>query len=401
MKQVELKVLKLLLNRGFYLQYGESLSTKVFPSEIKGLMKTIAFLHRNKIDNADLSTDEVYHMYESQETTTVARLQLVKEILSQVDAAISMSPDVTLEVVKKIHEKEAARMIADKALSIVQRDDGAMGLEDLKEFVASINSDKQESDIEICTTNVEQIKERKKLKGVFTFTNGLEQLQEYVPSLSRGHFLIIFASTNAGKSSFVAQMSIGFLQQGHRVLYFGNEEPAEDIILNLVRSVESKTEDEVLSSPTPLWDKVRNNFTMIAAHALSIDQMEGAIKRFKPDVVVYDQLDNVQISGKQDRRHETLENLYQKTRQWGAKYGTLNIVLSQANDEATGKLKLRNNMMANSRIGKGGTGDLIIGIGMTSVDSPQRSICLCKNKISGKHVMIHMVLNHEICRFEQ
>jgi archaellum biogenesis ATPase FlaH len=306
-----------------------------------------------------------------------------------------------LEVVSKVHEKEAARAIADKALAIVQRDNEAMSLEQLKDYVATIDAENTEEDIETCSTDVAVIKTSKENKGVFLFTNGLEQLQEFIPTLSRGHFVIVFASTNAGKSSFVAQTCVGYLEQGHKVLYFGNEDPAEDIILNLVRSVEHATETEVLTNPTPAWDVIRTRFTMVAAHGMPISKLEAAIKKYKPDVVVYDQLDNVPTSSRTDKRHEALESLYQETRQWGEKYGILNIAVSQANDEATGKLQLRSNMMANSRIGKGGTADLIIGVGMKSVDNMQRSICICKNKITGRHVVEYMVLDSERCRYEK
>jgi archaellum biogenesis ATPase FlaH len=400
MKQIELKVLKLLLNRDFYLQQGEPLSKKIFPKEVQGLIKTIAYLHKNT-ETDNLTVDEVYHLYESSETVTVARLELIKEILKAVDDVEALSPAVTLEVVSKVHEKEAARSIADKALAIVQRSDTALTLEALKEYVAEIDSETTADEVDTCSTDVAEIKESKKIKGVFRFTNGLEQLDKWVPALSRGHFAIIFASTNAGKSSFVAQVCVGYLQQGHKVLYFGNEDPAEDIILNLVRSVEGKTEDEVLTSSTPSWDGIRGKFTMIEAHDMEIGKIEQAVKRHKPDVVVYDQLDNVPVTGQSEKRHEALESLYQKTRQWGTKYGILNIAVSQANDEATGKLNLRSNMMANSRIGKGGTADLILGIGMKSVDNPQRSICICKNKITGRHEIEYMMLDNERCRYEE
>ena len=243
MKQVELKVLKLLLTRDFYLKHGKSLSTKVFPSEVKGLMKTITHLH-NSTEAEELTIDEVYHLYESSETVTVARLALVKEILEQVDKSAVMSPEVTMEVVAKVHEKEAARAIADKALAIVQRNDGAMSLQNLKDYVADIDAEQDAEEVDVCATDIVTLKESKAQKGVFFFANGLEALHKLVPSLSRGHFAIVFASTNAGKSSFVAQQCVGYLQQGHKVLYFGNEDPAEDIVLNLVRSTEGKSEDD-------------------------------------------------------------------------------------------------------------------------------------------------------------
>lgn len=400
MKQIELKVLKLLLYKSFWKQHGDKVSTKLFSSEMKGLIKTINHLHK-KDPIAVLSTESVYHLYEFKMTTTVAKLNLIKQILDEVDSLKALSPESTLEIIQALHEKEAARKIAEQALLIVQRSDNSYTLSQLKEFVGSL--DVQQTDttgVESSSTSIDDIKKYKEQRGIFSFTNGLEQIVEYVPTLSRGQFVIVFASTNAGKSSFVAQLAVGYLQQGHKVLYFGNEEPIEDITLNFVRSTEGLGESVLFNTPLPNWNKIRHNLTMIPAHGLSLSTLETAIKQYKPDVVIYDQLDNVPVDGVKDRRHEALENLYQTTRQWGATYDMLSIALSQANDAATGKLHLRNNMMANSRIGKAGAADLVVGIGMKSVDNPQRSICICKNKITGKHGSIHMMLNSEICRYE-
>ena len=402
MKQIELKILKLLLTRDFYNKYGNSVSKKIFPSEIKGLIKCINYLHEKKEEEQDLTTDELYHFYESSETITVARLDLVKEILKNIDKIKSISPDVAVEVVAKVHEKEAARSIADKALSIVQRDSEALTLDELKQYVSEIDTDKADQAIELCATDIKTIKENKNKKGIFKFTNGLEQLQSVVPTFSIGNNIIVFASTNAGKSSFVAQAGVGLLEQGHKILYFGNEEPAEDIILNFVRSSEQATEEEVLTKECKSWDAIKDNFYMVAAHGMDITTLENAIKAVKPNIVIYDQLDYVTSNASKDtKKHDSLEMLYQKVRSWGEQYKVLNIILSQANDEATGKMVLRNNMMANSRIGKSGSADLVLGIGMKSVDNPQRSICFCKNKITGKHEVIYMVLNAEKCRYEK
>lgn len=401
MHDIELKVIKLLLNRDFYKQYGNSLSNKVLSSNTKGLVKAINYLHSRRSNDNDLTTDEVYHMYESSQTTTTAKLGLIKEILNNVDKMEAMSSDVTIEIVEKMHEKEAARSIADRALAILQRSDGAMSLQELKQYVAQIDVDTIDDDIETCSTSVTDIKEAKKVKGIFKFSNGLEPLTEQIPVLSRGHFGIIFAPTNAGKSSFTAQLCVGYMQQGHKVLYFGNEDPVEDIVLNFVRTAEGKTDAEVMHTENKEWDAIRDKLVMVPAHGLQLNTLEKAIQKYTPDVVVYDQLDNVPVHGKQDRTHEALENLYQQVRQWGSIYNCLNIAISQASDDATGKLRLRTNMMANSKVGKPGAADIIIGIGMTSMDNWNRGITPCKNKVTGKHETMYMVLDPERCRYEQ
>lgn len=397
---IELKLLKLMCKKQFYIANFTSISAKVLSVEVKSLLKVIEKLH--KLNNDDVYPLDIIDMYENSTTITTAKLNLVKEIVKEIGALPPIAPEIALEIIEKLSEKEAARQIADKALSIMQRSEGSGTLKELQDFVAQI-SIKQEAELEDkpYTTDITQLISDKQSKGVFRFTNGLAFLDEGTGALSRGHLGIIFASTNAGKSSFVAQASGGFLGSGYKVLYFANEEPPYHIMINQIRAFENRTEVDIVGNPrTPLWDKVKHNFILIPAHGKTLPELTKYIDKHKPDVIIFDQLDNVQGSNAKDKLHETLERTYQQVRAIASTANALVIAVSQGSDEATGKMVLRSQMLANSKVGKAGAADLIIGIGMKNCEDATRGITLCKNKILGIHKTYFCTLNNLTARFD-
>ncbi len=396
---IELKLLKLLCNKAFYNANFTSISAKVLSVEVKSLLKVLEKLH--KLSEKDVHVSDITDMYENSTTITTAKLNLVKQIVASIQELPDISPEVALEIIEKLNEKEAARQIADKALSILQRNEGAGTLKELQDFVKDIHI-KQAEELEDkpYTTDVLQLIQDKESKGVFSFENGLEFLQEGTGELSRGHLCLVFAPTNAGKSSFVAQATGGFLSKGFRVLYINNEEPPYHIMINHIRTLESRTDTDIILNPkTPVWDKVKHNFILIPAHGKTLPELTKYIDKHKPDVIIFDQLDNVQGANAKDKLHETLERMYQQVRSIASTANALVIAVSQASDDATGKIVLRSQMLANSKVGKAGAADLIIGIGMRSVEDATRGITLCKNKITGVHKTYHCILDHTIARY--
>jgi len=64
------------------------------------------------------------------------------------------------------------------------------------------------------------------------------------------HHIVVFASTDLGKTLFAVNMSYGFLKQGLKVLYIGNEDPGEDIITRLLTRMTGMEVDEIRRNPS-------------------------------------------------------------------------------------------------------------------------------------------------------
>ena len=396
----EHSLVKLFLTRKYYNKYIDKINLHVLPRELKDIVKSITSIYEESEDTDSINLKEVYAVYKANGSRTPAQCEVIKAILEQVNKVTDISDNVAEQVVKKYYEKECARQVADKALHILQQDSESTSFEQLKDFVSTLElPDEVEEESIFCPTSLNEVLKLKDSAGEFKFGNGLEQLNYRFSSPGRGNFIIVFAVPNVGKSTFVSQLSVGYLQQGLKLLYLCNEEPTHKIVLNHIRSCLNVTDNDIDHGvDVSKWEDIRHNLNAVTAHDMSILDIENLTMEYEPDVIIIDQLDNV-LRKKGDDLHIVLEVLYQRARAIAAKHNCLVIAVSQASNDASGQLELKPNMMANSKIGKTGAADLILGLGMKDLTDQARGITAVKNKLNGVHECIYMNLDNERGRY--
>jgi replicative DNA helicase len=124
----------------------------------------------------------------------------------------------------------------------------------------------------------------------------------------------------------------------------------------------------------------------------SVEEADEYAKLNRPDVMFMDQLDKFRIGGEYNRGDERLKETYVKAREIAKRNECLVWAVSQASYEAHDRQFIDYSMLDNSRTGKAGEADIIIGIGKTGasdVTNTVRHICISKNKINGYHDMIN------------
>ena len=87
-----------------------------------------------------------------------------------------------------------------------------------------------------------------------------------------------------------------------------------------------------------------------------------------------------------------LKEIYVNGREIAKRNDLLFWAVSQASNDAHDRQFIDYSMMDNSKTGKAGEADIIIGIGKTGsseVENTVRHICISKNKINGYHGMIN------------
>lgn len=208
----------------------------------------------------------------------------------------------------------------------------------------------------------------------------------------RGHHVLIFAPTEMGKTLFAINAVAGFLAQGMRVLYVGNEDPASDIIMRVATRLLSKTKHEIIAHPEDadyeLGKLNWNNFVLTAMAPGTFERINRACASGGYDVVILDQLRNIDV--KSGNRTEGLERAATEARNLARRHNVLVVSVTQAADSASGKLLLNRGDVDSSNVGIPGQCDLMIGIGATAQmeEMNQRMISLPKNKLSGNHAPI-------------
>ena len=183
--------------------------------------------------------------------------------------------------------------------------------------------------------------------------------------------------------------------------YWANEEPAVRIKLRIVQSYFNQTKEEIADNIDNYKEEYLTNIkpylTVFDSVGTHIDEINEYARVYKPDVMFVDQLDKVHITGQYNRTDEKLKDVYVRAREIAKRHGCLLWAVSQASYEAEGKSIIDYSMLDNSRTGKAGEADLIIGIGRGAdnhdLSDPYRCITISKNKLNGWHGSRHATIS--------
>jgi archaellum biogenesis ATPase FlaH len=215
-----------------------------------------------------------------------------------------------------------------------------------------------------------------------------------------GHHLLVYARPEMGKTLFLINMAAGFLLQNLTVLYVGNEDPASDILLRVVSRLSKMTKQQVLDNPGGAQElAMEKGYDKLILAALSpgnFFEIRKLIERFRPDVLIIDQLRNIEV--KADSRTLQLEKAATSARNVAKQYGILVVSATQAGESAEGKAILGRDDIDFSKTGIQAQVDLMVGIGAddTMEKHGLRTINLPKNKLSGNHEHFTVSVNPSI-----
>jgi len=212
----------------------------------------------------------------------------------------------------------------------------------------------------------------------------------------RGHHIVVFARPEMGKTAMLLTMVYGFLQQGLKVLYCGNEDPMEDILLRVACRLTGRTKHEVVANPREAMaickEKGYDNLVLAPLSPGTPREIEQLAIQYKPDVIMVDQLRNLQM--KEDNFTQQLEKAARAVRGIAQRQHALAISVTQAGDSASNKRILAMNDVDSSNTGIPAQADVMIGIGANAEDEAcnRRVLSLPKNKRSGlrDHFTVHI-----------
>jgi hypothetical protein len=221
-----------------------------------------------------------------------------------------------------------------------------------------------------------------------------------------GHQLTIFARPEVGKSALALTIAVGAAYKGHRVLYLGNEDPVRDLMMRALAAWTRQTTDAVERDlPAALAtakargaDRLR--FASMAPGSLA--EIERLVRRYKPRLLIVDQLRNIRTGERGDSLTTTLDKAQQGVRNLGKRYGLSTVTVTQAGDSARNKVVLDDGDVDSSNTGVSAGCDVLLGIGCNDDmrGANQRMLTLCKNKLGGTHGYFSVALDPVSLRFD-
>lgn len=362
----------------------------MFPDELRDLHDTLEKGHKRY--DRDLTILELRELYRiDNPTATRAKKDIVATMLDDIDALPHIGEDVATDVVSTLWQQEVGRRIADLALSIMEGSTDK--LLDIKNIVEkSQEGFVPKDDYEEIPTDLDTLLEYEQNENCWEFN--IPSFHNVVRGGKAGEFMIAFARPEVGKTAFYISLAAspgGFCSQGANVHIITNEEPARRTMVRAVSPYTGFTHEELYQNKS----QARSQFLQIAPNITMVDRVDASIEWLnvycehkKPDILIIDQLDKVNVNGNFARTDEKLRSIYTKFREICKRHNLFGIGISQASADAESRTHVTYAMMENSKTGKAAEADLIVGIGkndITNNDDTRRYLTISKNKLSGFH----------------
>lgn len=393
-KPLEQQIIQFLLHREFYASVKHILSEDMFEGLSKTVFRTVVDCH--DIGEYNLTVDEVHsRLLTANPALTQSSRDDIAEIFKRMD---NPQQDANVELQRKIVEefwaRDQARVIGERAIDIYTGTSLDFG--SIKEVLDKVTEHtlKGSETYTIFEDDFLELIEKEEQGADFPFD--LSIIRESIPGMSRGNLGILFARPETGKTTFCAHLCASYIKNKHKVAYWANEEPAAKIKLRIIQSYLRLTKEEMVKDKWSIARTYRSEIkpylTIVDSVGSSVEELDQYCKLDRPDIIFADQLDKFRVNGEFGRGDERLKEIYIKAREIAKRNGLLFWAVSQANYEAHNRMNIDYSMMDNSRTGKAGEADVIIGIGKTGdadSDNYMRFLCVSKNKINGWHGTIN------------
>ena len=387
---IEKQILKLMLNKKFYVQYKGQISRNVFQGSFGALFETIQKAHE-KYD-ADLSVDELYTLHTGvyNPALTRAAKEQFSELVEDIKETTEPSEAIAKDIVNIMSQRDVAQRIAIEATEIFNGKPAEFDI--INKIIEDHKKGLPEEKMESVTDDIEDLIKQLNITSKWQFN--LMRLKENISGVGPGNLVIIFARPEVGKTAFWVNLVAGpngFAEQGAKIHAFINEEPAVRTQMRAITCFTGLNREQIsenIDEAYEEWKRIKDNIEMIDTVDWTVQDIDRHCEKYNPDVVVIDQLDKIGITGSFARTDEKLRAVYTSAREIAKRRNCVVIAVSQASADAHNRNSISFDMMENSKTGKAAEADLIIGIGNNTTADPTNNIRVLnvsKNKITGWH----------------
>ena len=390
---IDKQVLGFVLDNDFFSKVSNIVTRDMFTGEMRDVFDVISYAHTQY--GTSVNVRELGALFNDRNPAMPdSAREKAQELIAELEPGTSDKHDLYLDLVNNFWLRDRARQIGEKAIEIFTGESEDFG--GLRQLIDVVEDGRisDKTTYRIVDTDFDTLLEDNTGEPDFPFEFDL--IREHVPGLDRGNLGILFARPEVGKTTFCSFLAASYIRQGFKVVYWANEEPAEKIMLRIIQSFFGKSKDEMVSEKPHLMmryvSEIKPYLTIIDAIGTSVEEANDYAKLNSPDVMFMDQLDKFRIGGEYNRGDERLKETYVLAREIAKRNRCLVWAVSQASYEAHDRQFIDYSMLDNSRTGKAGEADIIIGIGKTGasdVTNTVRHICISKNKINGYHDMIN------------
>jgi len=401
---IEKQIIKLLLGKKFYTQYKGQITRNVLQGNFGSLFDTIQKAH-DKYD-ADINIDELYSLHTTVYNPAITRAakEQLSELIEDIRETQEPSKEIADDIVKILSERDVAQRIAVEATEIFNGKPADFNAitSMIEKYKTGLPSEK----LDAVTNDISELIE--KLNVVSKWQFNITVLKNNIGGIGPGNLMIAFARPEVGKTAFwvsLVSAPYGFAEQGAKVHAFINEEPAVRTQMRAISCFTGYNREQITENTGEAqveWAKIKDNIKMIDTVDWTIDDIDSHCEKHKPDIIVIDQLDKINVKGTFARTDEKLRAIYTGAREIAKRRECVVIAISQASADAHNRDHISFDMMENSKTGKAAEADLIIGIGNRTSNDPtnnMRVLNISKNKITGWHGDPSCIIDKYLSRY--
>lgn len=378
-------ILKAFLQAEVYKKYNDLLDyhdLKENSPEIFRIFQCVRYLHREGTPK-DYSVDDLRLSFATLYPSTTP--DDFGPIFKQVEEQVVDNTQV-LRYLDSVRMRISATSLARSALAIAEGTSSKEEIQSaIENFTTVISSTTQEIQEPINDDIEAIIQHRMESPGLRW---RLTSLNKRLGSLRQGDFGFLFARPETGKTTFLAS-ELTFMASiaTSPIIWFNNEQAHEEVVFRLYQAALGIDLPTLYSRPaywkTKYYEATKGNLKLITDTALTRNTVERICTAYRPSLIAFDQLDKI-LGFSDDRSDLELAAIYIWTRDLARRYAPV-IGVCQAGQSAEGKRWLGMNDVNNSKTGKQGEADWILGIGKVPDLGLEttRYFHLSKNKLQG------------------
>ena len=409
---LRLYILRTLLTKEKYDKLKSEIDESIFQNGAREIYKTIGYIYRDNpnITQVNFSDLKLAYFNTYYPNTSFASQKNIHELIDSIERQEEPSDDVVATALKSMYRIKKADELARICLDI-SNNPSSSSLKQVEKFMANVDEEQTQQESEAVTKDVDEIVEALQEQGEFKFN--LNSLQRATNGIGRGNFMIVFARPDVGKTAFWVSLVAspnGFAWQEKKVSIFANEEPAIRTQMRLLNASSGLQRGNILNGSRDLakqkWSTISPYIDNFDCVGKTMDDLDEYCSTNDVDILIIDQLDKINVTGKYNATHEKLREVYTQSRELAKRHNILVIGMSQASAEAQGRSRVTFSTMENSKTGKAAEADIILGIGKEDevenyLEDCVRFVTLSKNKLTGDHAEFEVILRPTISRYAE
>lgn len=406
----ELSIVKAFLKYEVWDKYNSYLQASDLPEDLQLLYRTLDSFHKTNEQKVDLQLLDLANLFFSNRPKDTEFYEDVFQTLKEYEPNL----DTVKQLIVSIRRAKTLREISITSYEVAE---GKKDYTKLAPLLASLNEEEDqgssESDDEFVTDDLETLVNKVYLTPGLRWR--LNTLNRMLGSLRKGNFGFVFARPETGKTTFlVSEISYMAtqLEEGECILWLNNEEVHENVKLRIYQAVFGATLEQLMSNirhyDNEYKKTIGSRIRMIKMASFSKSDVEKLCKKYKPKLIIVDQLDKV-TGFAADREDLLLGAVYQWARELAKVYGPV-IGICQADGSGENQKWLTMNNVANAKTAKQAEADWILGIGKIHDSGWEkiRFLHLSKNKLTGdsdtdpslRHGKLEVLIDPMIARYQ-